>query len=150
MLPDSITLIVVTPERQVARETVHEVQVPARNGYLGILPGHAPLISELGMGVLSYRRQRDVFHLCVIRGYLEVLPDRVIVLAEISERAEEIDIERARAARERAEKRLSKPGDPDVDWDRARFALQRSLVRLQAATKGGAVAAEAAEHHAAP
>lgn len=150
MLPESITLIVVTPERKLVHESVHEVQAPAKKGYLGILPGHSPLISELGMGELSFRRGRDVYHLCVIGGYLEVLPDRVIVLAKVAERAEDIDVDRARSASERAKKRLTSPGDPDVDWDRATFALQRSLIRLQVAAHGGAVATALEEGHAAP
>ena len=147
MLPESILLEVVTPERHLVRETVHEIQLPGRNGYLGILPGHAPLLTELGVGELSYRRGKEVSYVTLIQGYAEVLPDRVIVLAEIGERAEEIDVDRARSARERAEKRLSKLGATDVDWERATFALQRSLARLQVATKGGAVAAAAEEDH---
>jgi F-type H+-transporting ATPase subunit epsilon len=150
MLPEFITLRVVTPERQLVHETVHELQLPARTGYLGILPGHAPLITELGVGELSYRKGKDLFYLATIYGYAEVLPDRVIVLAEIAERAEEINLERARAARDRAQKRLAKPTAPDLDWDRATFALQRAMIRLQVAAKGGAVAAAHEEHHAAP
>ncbi len=149
MLPDFLTLEVVTPERQLVTETVTEVQLPGREGYLGILPGHAPLITELGLGEMSYRKGRDTHHATVIHGFAEVLPDRVIVLAEIGERAEEIDVDRARAARARAEKRLATPGAPDLDWDRATFALQRALIRLQVAAKGGAVAAHE-ERHPAP
>jgi F-type H+-transporting ATPase subunit epsilon len=149
MLPESITLILVTPERQVLRESVSEIQLPGLNGYLGILPGHAPLITELGIGELSYKKGGETHFTTVIRGFAEVLPDRVTVLAEIAERAEEIDVERARSARERAEKRLSNPGDPATDWNRAGLALERALIRLQVATKGGAVAA-AEERHSAP
>jgi len=141
MLPESITFELVTPARQLVREQVVEIQLPGSNGYLGILPGHAPLMTELGLGELSYRKGKRVSYLTVIRGYAEVLADRVIVLAEIAETAEEIDVDRARAARERAEKLLGRIGDPDVDWDRATFALQRALLRLQVAARGGAVAA---------
>lgn len=141
MLPDTLNLLVVTPERQLVNEAVGEVQLPGRNGYLGILPGHAPLITELGVGELSYRKGKDLHYLTIVRGYAEVLPDRVMVLAQVSERAEELDVDRARAAKERAEKRLAKPGDPDVDWDRAMSALERALLRLQVAAKAGAVAA---------
>ena len=142
MLPESLTLEVVTPERQVAHEQVLEVQLPGANGYLGILPGHAPLITELGLGVLSYRKDGATFYLTAIDGFAEVLGDRVIVLAERSETAEEIDADRARKAKDRAEKRLQKASDPDLDWSRASLALQRALLRLQVATKGGATASD--------
>jgi F-type H+-transporting ATPase subunit epsilon len=149
MLPTSISLLVVTPERQLLHETVDSIQLPGKNGYLGILPGHAPLITELGYGELSYHKGREVQYLTVMGGYAEVLGDRVTVLAEIAERAEEIDVDRARAAKDRAEKLLSKTGDKDVDWDAATLALRRAIIRLQTAAKGGAVAAME-EHHSAP
>lgn len=140
MLPENIELEVVTPARQVLHETVQWVELPGRDGHLGILPGHAPLITELGIGQLSYRKAEESGYLAVIHGYAEVLPDRVIVLAELAERAEEIDITRAQTARDRAQERLAKHG-ADVDWDRATFALQRAIVRLEVAAKGGAAAA---------
>ncbi len=149
MLPEFLALEVVTPERRVIEERVSEVQLPGLGGYLGILPGHAPLITELGVGELSYRKGEDTFYATAIRGFAEVLPDRVIVLAEIAERAEEIDAKRAREALERAEKRLGNRGGGDTDWDRATLALQRALIRLQVATKGG-VAAAREEHEPAP
>jgi len=140
MLPDSLTLEVVTPERSVVAEAgVSEVQLRGREGYLGILPGHAPLLTELGAGELSYRKGKDTYYATAIGGFAEVLPDRVIVLAEAAERAEEIDVERARAARERAEKRLAKP-EPDMDWDRALSAVERARLRLEVAAKGAGVA----------
>ena len=136
MLPESIQLIVVTPERQLLRESVVEVTVPGLEGQLGILPGHAPLMTELGIGELSYRTSASSqpVVLAVVRGFAEVLPDRVTVLAETAERAEEIDLARAEEAKARAEKRLA-AGDPNIDWDRANIALQRSLIRLQIARK---------------
>ena len=144
MLFDYLTLQVVTPERQLLDEAnVSEVQIPGLNGYLGILPGHAPLITDLGIGELSYRKGKDTYYATIVRGFAEVLPDRVAVLAEIAERAEEIDVDRARAARERAEKLLAGTAQKDIDWDRAAVALQRALIRLQVAAKGGAVAAQA-------
>ena len=146
---DSIVLEVVTPERQVVRERVSEIQLPAADGYMGILPGHAPLITALGMGMLSYHKGGEVFYLSVVGGYAEVLADRVIVLAERSETAEEIDVDRAKAARQRAEQRLAKTGDPEMDWNRAMLALQRALLRLQVAAKGGVVAAAEDEHRTA-
>ncbi len=149
MLPETLELEVVTPERHVLQETAQMIELPGLDGYLGILPGHAPLITELGIGILSYSRGTGTHYLSVIHGYAEVLPDRVIVLAEMAERAEEINLERAQAALERARERLAKPGAADVDWDRARFALQRALIRVQAASRGSATAL-AGETRAAP
>jgi len=136
MLPEAIELIVVTPERQLLRERVVEVQLPGADGYLGVLPGHAPLMTEIGIGELSYHDGggKESAHLALIRGFAEVLPDRVTVLAETAERAEEIDLARAEEARARAEKRLAS-GDTNIDWDRASVALQRALIRIQVATK---------------
>ena len=136
MLPDSIQLIVVTPERQLLRESVVEVTVPGLEGQLGILPGHAPLMTELGIGELSYKTSTlsQPMVLAVVRGFAEVLPDRVTVLAETAERAEEIDLARAEEAKARAEKRLAS-GDSNLDWDRANIALQRSIIRIQIARK---------------
>jgi F-type H+-transporting ATPase subunit epsilon len=136
MLPESIQLIIVTPERQLLRESVVEVTMPGLDGQLGILPGHAPLMTELGIGELSYKTSTSSqpVVLAVISGFAEVLPDRVTVLAETAERAEEIDLARAEEAKARAEKRLA-AGDPNIDWDRANIALQRSVIRVQIARK---------------
>jgi len=143
MLPESIQLIVVTPERQLLRESVVEVTMPGLDGQLGILPGHAPLMTELGIGELSYRTSASSqpVVLAVVSGFAEVLPDRVTVLAETAERAEEIDVARAELAKARAEKRLS-AGDSNLDWDRANIALQRSLIRIQVARKRHSVLVE--------
>ena len=138
MLPDAIELVIVTPERQLLREKTVEVQMPGENGYLGILPGHAPLITELGIGELTYRAKSasEPVHLAIISGFAEVLGDRVTVLAETAERPEEIDVARAEEAKKRAEERLaSAANDPNVDWGRAAVALQRSLIRIQVARK---------------
>ena len=136
MLPEAIELIVVTPERQLVRESVSEVTIPGLEGALGILPGHAPLMSELGIGELVYRKagSSTTNSLAVISGFTEVLPDRVTVLAETAERAEEIDLARAEEAKARAEKRLAS-NDSNIDWDRASIALQRSLIRIQVAKR---------------
>jgi F-type H+-transporting ATPase subunit epsilon len=136
MLPESIELVVVTPEKQLLRQSTKEVQLPGAEGYLGILPGHAPLITELGIGELSYHDTsgKESEHLAIIRGFAEVLPDRVTVLAETAEFAEQIDIARAEAAKARAEKRLAS-GDSNIDWDRVTVALQRALIRIQVARK---------------
>ena len=136
MLPDSIELIIVTPERQLLRERVVEVVMPGAEGELGILPGHAPLITELGIGELTYRGPGPNASgvLAIIRGFAEVLGDRVTVLAETAERAAEIDLARAEAAKARAEQRLSS-GDPNIELDRVAIALQRALIRIQVARK---------------
>jgi len=100
------------------------------------LPGHAPLLTELGVGILTYHKGSEVRRLTVVNGYAEVLPDRVIVLAEASERAEEIDVQRARTAADRAQAELAKAtGAPETDWEGASAALQRALVRVEAASK---------------
>lgn len=138
MLPEFIQLIIVTPERQLLRESVAEVTLPGADGQLGVLPGHAPLITEMGIGELTYRPKAggEVGHLAILSGFAEVLGDRVTVLAETAERPEEIDLTRAERARKRAEERLaSAASDPNVDWGRAAVALQRSLIRIQVAHK---------------
>src|ERR1700758_1769402 len=144
MLPEFIQLIVVTPERQLLRETVVEVTVPGPEGALGILPGHAPLMTELGIGELRYRTatSSQPVSLAIIRGFAEVLPDRVTLLAETAERAEEIDLNRAESAKTRAEKRLAS-NDTNIDWDRATIALQRAVIRIQVARKYRGVPVEA-------
>ena len=136
MLPEKIELEVVTPERFVLDEKVESIEMPGKDGYLGILPGHAPLLTELGVGIMTYKKGAEVRRLTVVNGYAEVLPDRVIVLAEVSERAEEIDVQRARTAAERAQSELAKvTGAPETDWQSASAALQRALVRVEAASK---------------
>jgi F-type H+-transporting ATPase subunit epsilon len=143
MLPEEIELTIVTPERELLRETVVELTIPGLEGELGILPGHAPLMTELGIGELGYRTgtSSQPTSLCVVWGFAEVLPDRVTVLAETAERAEEIDLARAEAALARAEKRMAS-GDTNIDWDRATVALQRALIRIQIARKHRSVPAE--------
>ena len=140
MLPEAIELQVVTPERHVLQETVQAIEIPGKEGYLGILPGHAPLITELGIGILAYRKDSETSYLTVIHGYAEVLPDRVIVLAEISERAEEIDHERSRAAHGRAQAELAKAGVGTPEWEQQKLATERAAVRLEAVGKIGAPA----------
>lgn len=135
MLPDAIQLVIVTPERQILKETVSEVTMPGADGYLGVLPGHAPLITELGVGELTYRTTGGKSELlAVIRGFAEVLPDHVSVLAETAEFAEDIDLPRAEAALKRAQERIAKGGE-NIDWDRATLSLQRALVRIQVVSK---------------
>jgi F-type H+-transporting ATPase subunit epsilon len=135
MLPEGIQLVIVTPERQILKETVSEVTMPGADGYLGVLPGHAPLITELGVGELTYHTSGgQTGLLAAIRGFAEVLPDRVSVLAETAEFAKDIDLQRAHAALKRAQERIAQGGE-NIDWDRATLALQRALVRIQVVTK---------------
>jgi len=131
-MSDSFQLEIVTPEKLVVKTTAEEIQIPGLNGYLGILPGHAPLITELAVGVISYRAQADTRILSVAWGFAEVLPDKVTILAETAEHPDEIDVARAEKAKERAEQRL-KSNSPDVDYDRAEDALQRAETRLKVA-----------------
>ncbi len=132
MLPEAIELIIVTPERQLLRQTVSEIQLPGADGFLGVLPGHAPLITELGIGELTYHtadgKQSDP--IAILRGFAEVLPDKVTVLAETAELAAEIDLARAQKALARAQERLAS-NSPDIDWDRATIALSRALIRVK-------------------
>lgn len=149
MLPDSFTLEVVTPERRVVRATAVEAQIPAFDGYLGILPGHAPLLGTMGTGELSYREGKQTRYAAVFGGYVEVLAGRVIVLAEAAERAEEINVGRARAAKERAEKILAVAGTPEETAAPARAAVARAEVRLKVAAQAGVAPHGAAAVHSA-
>src|SRR5579864_5065139 len=136
MAPEFIELSVVTPERQLLRESVVEVVLPGAKGEIGVLPGHAPLMTELGIGELTYRKEgaAPTGGITVIQGFAEILGNRVTVLAETAERAAEIDLVRAEAAKARAEQHLA-TGDPNIDWDRASIALQRAVIRIQVARK---------------
>ncbi|MGD0224688.1 MAG: F0F1 ATP synthase subunit epsilon [Terriglobia bacterium] len=134
-LPTEIRLDIVTPDRLVAHDEVTAVTIPGKNGYLGILPGHAPLLTELAPGELEYTSGGAQHTLAVNWGFAEVLGDRVIVLAQSAERAEEIDVVRAEKAKARAEDRLKRLDDPAVDRERARESLTRAMARLEAAHK---------------
>lgn len=125
---------IVTPERLVAQGTADEILMPGKNGYLGILPGHAPLITELGVGEITYRSGSRAEHLAVAWGFAEVLPDKVTILAETAERAEEIDVARAERSKERAEQRLREARE-GTDFERCQVALERADVRIQVAGK---------------
>jgi len=137
-MADTFTLEVLTPARQVVHEAVNEAQIPVLGGYIGVLPRHTPLLAEMGIGELSYHVGNRVVSCTAIGGFVEVLSDRVIVLADSAERAEDINIARAEAARDRAQKRLATANDPNVDWKRAEESLARAQVRLQVAAKAGA------------
>lgn len=135
-LPDHIDLQIVTPDRLVIREQVDEVQVPGAEGYFGVLPGHTPLLASLAVGELWYRKGPERTYVSIAFGFAEVLPDTVTILAQLAERADEIDVERAEAALKRAEERLARP-KTDVDYERARIALTKSLTRLQVSSRIG-------------
>ncbi len=132
-LPDTFQLEIVTPEKRVVDTAATEAQIPGKNGYLGVLPGHAPLITELAVGEITYRAGlAEEQKLAVAGGFAEVLPDRVTILAETAERPSEIDVERARKAKERAEQRLTS-GDTNVDVERSLDALHKAETRLEVA-----------------
>ena len=133
-LPASIQLEIVTPERRLVREDVDELVVPGEDGYLGVLPGHTPLLATLKVGEMWYRKGQDKSYLAIAGGFAEVLPDRVTILAQVAERADEIDVPRAEAARRRAEERLAERSR-DIDMERARRALMKSVVRLQVSSR---------------
>jgi F-type H+-transporting ATPase subunit epsilon len=129
-----VTLEIVTPDRALVTAEVDEVQLPGAEGYFGVLPGHTPLLATLQAGEMWYRVGPETRYLAVSSGFVEVLPDRVTVLALGAERAEDIDIPRAEASRQRAEALLAR-SQADVDMERARTALKKSLVRLQVAAR---------------
>jgi F-type H+-transporting ATPase subunit epsilon len=132
-LPIRIQLRIVTPDRELVEGEVSEVSIPGKEGYLGVLPGHAPLLTELHSGMLTYCQDSMEFHVAIHWGFAEVLPDRVIVLADIAERAEEIDVERAERARRRAEEYLKQPSESEAEIEEAREALRRAVCRLETA-----------------
>ncbi len=132
-LPTSIELQIVTPDKMLVKEQVDEVEIPGTEGYFGVLPGHTPLLASLAVGEMWYRKGQEKTFLSLAYGFCEVLPDRVTILARIAERAEDIDVARAEEAKKRAEQRLANA--KDVDYERARAALMKSLARLQVASR---------------
>ena len=132
-MADQLTLEIATPMRLVVSEQVDEVVAPGIEGYFGVLPGHAPFLTTLGVGVVTYRIGRDEHQLAVAGGFAEVRNDKVIILADTAERPEEIDRARAERSRERAERRLSGRTQEEVDYARCQVALARALTRLQVA-----------------
>jgi F-type H+-transporting ATPase subunit epsilon len=141
--PNTIELQVVTPERHILSEDVESVEMPGKDGYLGVLPGHAPLLTEMGVGILTYRKGSESRSLTVMGGYGEVLPNRVIVLADASERTEQIDRSRAQAALDRAKANVPGANATEADWDAANAAIARATVRLEAAKGGSGATAPA-------
>ena len=133
-IPSHLMLELVTPDRAIAREMVDEVQIPGSEGYLGILPGHTPLLTTLQVGELWFRQGDEKYYVLVAFGFAEILPDRVTILAQIAERAEDIDVSRAREAERRSRQRLESAA-ANMDLERARISLMKALIRLQVAAK---------------
>jgi F-type H+-transporting ATPase subunit epsilon len=133
-LPSSLQLHVVSADRALVNATVDEVEIPGAEGYFGVLPGHTPMLATLQVGQLSYRQGQETHYLAIAFGFAEVQPTQVTILAEIAEPAAEIDVARAEAAKKRAEDRLNKP-TVDMDFERARIAMLKALVRLQVASR---------------
>jgi F-type H+-transporting ATPase subunit epsilon len=134
-LPHKLQLLIVSADRSLVNETVDEVEIPGFDGYFGVLPGHTPLLAVLQVGELWYRQGAEKHYLSIAFGFAEVQPDRVTILAQIAEKADEIDLARAEAAKKRAEERIARATVIDMDAERARVALMKSLIRLQVATR---------------
>ena len=132
--PRHLTLEFVTPERAIVHDDVDEVELPGEEGYIGVLPGHAPLLAAVKTGEMWYRKGTERKYAFIAGGFAEIVPDRVSILAQVAERAEDIDLARAEASKRRAEERLARPSS-EVDYERARIALLRALTRLQVSTR---------------
>ena len=133
-MASQLTLSVVTPEHEIVRAQVDEVELPGTEGYFGVLPGHTAMLATLTVGRLTYRQGTERHTMAVAFGFAEVLPDRVTVLAQMAERAEDIDVTRATSARDRAAARLSRL-ESDLDYERARTALDKATLRLEIASR---------------
>ena len=133
-IPSHLQLRIVSADRSLVNEQVDEVEIPGAEGYLGVLPGHTPLLAVLGTGELWYRQGQEKHYLAIAFGFAEVQPDGVTILAHIAEKPDEIDLARAEATKTRAEERLTRP-IMDMDFERARISLLKSLVRLQVAAR---------------
>jgi F-type H+-transporting ATPase subunit epsilon len=131
-MPETFALEIATPERLIISERASEAQIPGKNGYIGVLPGHAPLLSELGIGPLTYTVDGRPRSIVISGGFLEILPDFVRVLANSAELPPDIDRARAEAALKRAQERLSAPASADVDIARALNAMKRAQARIAA------------------
>src|SRR5206468_858259 len=134
MADNTIELTIVTPERAVVDEAVDELQIPGSEGYFGVLPGHAPLFSELKVGEVAYRKGTRWTFLAVAWGFVEVQSNEVRILAETAERAHEIDVERAMRAKQRAEELIARGGE-DLDYGKTLVALEQAIIRIQVSQK---------------
>jgi F-type H+-transporting ATPase subunit epsilon len=133
-LPAHLTLAIVTPDRAIVHDQVDEVEIPGADGYFGVLPGHTPLLASLQVGELWYRKAGGITYLSVAFGFAEVLPDRVTILAQVAERAEEIDVARAEEEKRSAETRLARRAS-DQELEAARISMLKALARLRVATR---------------
>jgi F-type H+-transporting ATPase subunit epsilon len=133
-MAETFAIEIVTPERLVVKDVAEEAQIPGKNGYMGILPGHAPLISELAVGEISYRINDVTNRIAVAWGFAEVLPDKLTILAETAERPEEIDVQRAEKAKARAEKKLA-DGQSEEECREALGSLAKAQTRIEIAEK---------------
>lgn len=130
-IPKHVRLEFVTPERAIVHDDVDEVELPGVDGFFGVLPGHAPLLAALRTGEMWYRKGADKKFAFIAGGFAEVVADRVSILAQVAERADDIDFARAEASKRRAEEQLAQPGVVSLDAERARLALLRAITRLQ-------------------
>ena len=135
-IPAHLRLEFVTPERAIVHDDVDEVELPGEDGYFGVLPGHAPLLAALKTGEMWYRKGAEKRFAFLAGGFAEVLPGRVAILAQTAERAEDIDAQRAEAAKHRAEDRLAKAHIVEIDAERARVALMRAVTRINVSRQG--------------
>ena len=135
-MAEKLQLEIVTPDRLVLSESVDIVMAIGSLGEFGILPNHVPFLSTLMAGELRYRKDSQLDYMVVTGGFVEVSQNKVTVLAEAAERAREIDLDRAKRAKERAEKRLAQAKAEAVDYIRAEAALRRALLRLKVAERG--------------
>jgi F-type H+-transporting ATPase subunit epsilon len=133
-MADTFHLEIVTPEKMLVKDDAEEMQIPGKSGYLGILPGHAPIITELGVGEMTYRKGGETHRFVVAWGFAEVLPDRVTILAENADRPQEIDVNKARAGKQSAEEHMSK-GQSEEDFTRAEAEMRLAHTQLEVAGK---------------
>ena len=138
MVEGKMMLDIVTPERKLVSAEVDEVTAPGLYGEFGVLPQHTPYLCQLGVGVLSYRTGSARYFVSIIEGYAEVGPDRITILAESAERAEDIDAGRAQESRQRAQERMAgQKTDEEFDFDRAELSLKRAIARISVANQSG-------------
>jgi F-type H+-transporting ATPase subunit epsilon len=135
-LPDKLTLEIVTPDRRILSELVDSAVLPGSEGYLGVLPGHTPLLTSLKIGEIEYRKGGETHYVAIAWGFAEVLPDKVTVLADIAEGEAEIDVDRAEAKKEEVERLLKNP-PADFDFEMAQASLAKALTRLNVASRSG-------------
>lgn len=132
-MAEMLRLEMVTPYKQVLAADVDEVTVPGTLGELGLLPGHTPMLTTLKIGQLTYRQGSELFHVAVNWGYVEVENDKVTVLVETAEAADQIDLERAKAALSRAESAIKTMSTEDLEFAQMEASLERALIRIQVA-----------------